>query len=190
MTELILIRHGETDWNREGRWQGQADVPLNSAGLAQAARMASEVPLQYRLDAIYSSDLSRARLTAEALAAAAGLPVIIDPRWREIHQGEWQGMKVSQINERYGQEFQHRQSDPWAVAPPGGETAAQVRERVVAALSDVTARYPGGCVAVVSHGFVLAVARVLCCQLPLETVWELVPANCEPVKITCAGLSL
>lgn len=187
MTRFVLIRHGETDWNLEGRWQGQADVPLNRHGLAQAHRMAQELSKTARLDAIYSSDLERARQTAAALESATGLPVRLDQRLREIHQGEWQGLLVSEIESRYDRIFELRSQDPWNVAPPGGETALQVRARVAAAFCDIVNCHPGGVVAVVAHGFVLAVARTLPGTEAIENIWKLVPGNCSPIWMEWNG---
>ncbi len=176
MTRLYLIRHGETDWNVEGRWQGQADVPLNARGREQAQRVARalrDVPFA----AIYSSDLSRARETAEALARVVGLPVREDPRLREIHQGEWQGMLVGEIQARYAGQFARRRSDPLRVAPPGGETVAQVRDRVVRAVDEIIAKHPCETVAVVSHGFAIAVILAHFRHHPIDEVWEMIPEN-------------
>ena len=190
MTQFVLIRHGETDWNREGRWQGQADVPLNARGLEQAAAMARALNGSIRLDAIYSSDLMRARQTADALAQAAALPVVLDPRLREIHQGEWQGLRVEEIEARYAHVFQMRSQDPWEVAPPGGETAQEVRQRVKTALDEIAQRHPGQAVAIVSHGFTLAVARTLIARGSVENIWSLVPENCTPFTVEWrAGLA-
>jgi broad specificity phosphatase PhoE len=186
-TRFVLIRHGETDWNREGRWQGQADTPLNRRGVEQAARLADDLKRTMRVDAVYSSDLQRARQTAEAIAGAFGLPVRLDPRLREIHQGEWQGLLAPEIERRYQRIFQLRAKDPWSVSPPGGETAAQVRRRLEEALAEITAGHPGETVAIVSHGFILAVARVICSQEPVEKVWELTPGNCTPVVLACGN---
>lgn len=178
MTRLYLVRHGQTDWNVEGRWQGHADIPLNQAGLAQAEKVAGELARE-GLQAIYSSDLQRARQTAMILAAHTDLPVILDARLREIHQGEWQGLLVSEIEARYGEAFQRRRNDPYNVAPPGGETVEQVRQRVVQAFEDIIARHPGARVAVVSHGFALAVAQVHYQGLPTQQAWEMIPDNDE-----------
>ncbi len=176
MTRLYLIRHGETDWNIEGRWQGQADVPLNGRGRAQAARTAQALA-DVGLTRIYSSDLARASETAEALARVTGLPIQFEPRLREIHQGEWQGLLVTEIEARYSEAFHLRKQDPLKVAPPGGETVQQVRERVVSAIEAILQRHPHERVAVVSHGFALAVALVHYQGHPIDEVWDLIPSN-------------
>ncbi|HSF83538.1 MAG TPA: histidine phosphatase family protein [Anaerolineales bacterium] len=182
MTHLYLIRHGETDWNVEGRWQGQADVPLNGKGKEQAAQIAQELA-QVGLQAIYSSDLVRARETAKALAMVSGLSPLYDPRLREIDQGEWQGLLVTEIQARYGEAFQRRLESPLSVAPPGGETVEQVRTRVVSAIEDILVRYPIERVAVVSHGFALALVQVHYLGLPIQQVWERVPKNDEWIEL-------
>jgi broad specificity phosphatase PhoE len=176
MTRLILIRHGETDWNTAGRWQGQSDVPLNERGREQARQLVHQL-VGMPIDAVYSSDLGRARDTAEPLARAAGLPVIVDEGLREIHQGEWQGMLATDIEARYAEALNSRREDPLNVAPPGGETVAQVRERVLHSLGQILQRHPGGTVAVISHGFLLGLLHAHLLGEPVEMAWERVPAN-------------
>jgi broad specificity phosphatase PhoE len=182
MTHLILIRHGETDWNVEGRWQGHADVPLNERGRAQAEELAESLAGD-RIGAIYASDLLRTVETAGPLARSQGLEIRIDPRLREIDQGEWQGLLIDEIQTRYAEEFRLRRENPLEVAPPGGETALQVQERVLAAVQDILAAHPGGTVAIVSHGFALAVIRAYFTGIPIREVWELVPGNGESVEL-------
>ena len=176
MTRLILIRHGETDWNAEGRWQGQIDVPLNENGRKNAREMAQSLE-GVGIQAIYSSDLMRALETAQALGEAAGLDVQTDARLREIHQGDWQGMLVTEIQERYNQRFEQRMQDPWAVAPPGGETVVQVQERVFRALDDILQKHTDETVAIVAHGFVIALLRVRLEGRPTEQIWDLIPKS-------------
>jgi broad specificity phosphatase PhoE len=182
VTRLLLIRHGETAWNVEGRWQGQADVPLNQNGIEQAARIAGLLEGE-KLQAIYSSDLQRAYATALRLAKGRRIQVLTDRRLREIDQGEWQGLLVSEIERRYTQEFQARRDNPLAAAPPGGETARQVQERVLEAVYEILGRHPGGTVGIVSHGFALALVRVHFLGLPIQRVWELVPNNGEIIVL-------
>jgi broad specificity phosphatase PhoE len=139
MTTLFLARHGETDWNRELRIQGSSDIELNDLGRAQARALAQELE-HVELDAIYASDLSRARATAEVVAASHGLAVRFDPRLRERSFGSWEGLTREDI----------------AVLPEGsrhdGETDDEVRERVVEAVQAIADEHPGETVLVVSHG--------------------------------------
>lgn len=179
MTRLILIRHGETDWNVEGRWQGQADVPLNERGRQQSEAVA-ELLRDVPIEAIYASDLQRAYETARAIARVKGLPIQTDPRLREIHQGEWQGLLATEIKAKYAEQFERRQRDPLHIAPPGGETVAQVRERVTAAVEEIIRKHPHGTVVIVSHGFALALVLVHFQQRPVDQVWHLIPENSWP----------
>jgi broad specificity phosphatase PhoE len=174
MTKLILIRHGETDWNVQGRWQGQADVPLNVHGRQQAMQIAKTL-VSENISAIYSSDLGRAIETAEALARLKGLSVHIDRRLREIHQGDWQGLLITEIKARYARLFDERMKNPFEIAPPGGETVSQLKERILLAINEIIQKYPQETVAVVSHGFALALLRTHFNQLPIEEVWALLP---------------
>jgi len=180
MTLFILIRHGETDWNIDGRWQGQIDVPLNEKGIEQAGQIAQSLMSQ-KIDLIFSSDLSRARQTAEAIRNVTRAEITLDPRLREIHQGEWQGMLVTEIQRRYRQAFIQRKNDPYNVAPPGGETALDVQQRVVAFINEISKRYPNKTVVVVSHGFAIAVMIAHFKRIPIEKVWDLVPNNTETI---------
>jgi broad specificity phosphatase PhoE len=140
VTTLLLARHGETDWNRELRIQGHSDVDLNEAGRAQARALAEELA-GVDLDAVYSSDLSRARETADIVAATKGLRVRIDPELREREYGSWEGLTREEIEQRFGTHAHH-----------DGETDAQVRERMVRAATRIVAAHPGENVLVVSHG--------------------------------------
>jgi alpha-ribazole phosphatase len=176
MTRLLLIRHGETDWNVEGRWQGQADVPLNRRGRQQAVTVARSL-CNTNIHAIYSSDLQRAWQTARVLARIKNLPIQGDARLREIHQGEWQGLLIDEIQMKYAHEFRRRHDNPLQVAPPGGETALQARDRVVNMVNEIVKKHAEDTVAVVSHGFVIAIARTYYAGKPIEEVWEMVPDN-------------
>ena len=182
MTRLILIRHAETDWNVEGRWQGQADPPLNAVGRAQAEGLAAGLAGQ-RFEAIYSSDLQRACETAEIVAASLGLTVTPDARLREIHQGVWEGLLATDVEARYPNELAARRSDPIGGRAPGGESVAEVAARVWAAADDIARRHPLGPVIIISHG--LALATLLCRTrgIGLERARELIPENAKPETI-------
>jgi broad specificity phosphatase PhoE len=182
MTSLHLVRHGETDWNVQGRWQGQADVALNDRGRAQA-RQSAEKLASLSLAAIYSSDLVRAAETACLIAQVNPAPLILEPRLREIHQGEWQGQLVQEIQARHVSAYQQGSHDPLQLAAPGGETPWQVRQRALAAVNDLVERYPQGNVVVVSHGFTLAVLITHFNRIPFEQVWEQIPGNGEIIVL-------
>lgn len=179
MTELWLLRHGQTDWNIQGRYQGQADMPLNEEGLRQAREAAARFnPGVFA--AVYSSDLQRARRTAEIVAARLGLPVRLDARLREIHQGEWQGLLVSEIASRYeGGPSRWRGSPALAIAP-GGESVEQVAARLRQAADEFAAAHPGKKVLLVGHGLALATLIARARMVPLEQVYALIPENAVP----------
>lgn len=182
MTELWIVRHGQTDWNVEGRYQGQADQPLNAVGLAQASAAAAKLQGQ-RFAAIYSSDLQRARVTAEVIATALGMPVQVDCRLREVNQGEWEGMLTADIQARYAEEWAARQQDRLHTAPPGGESLAQVAARVLAGVDEIARRHTDEAVVIVSHGLALGVVRCAAAGAPLTEAFQRIPDNAEPLAI-------
>lgn len=148
MTTIYLVRHGATEWNVTKRAQGTADIPLNEKGEVQALHTAEELS-KTPIDAVYTSDLQRARYTAEAIAKVHGLEIIEEPRFREIDQGDWTGLTVDEIRAKW--------PDKWGPARhynarPGGESPQQVRKRALAALKDVVTKHPDQHVVVVSHG--------------------------------------
>jgi broad specificity phosphatase PhoE len=160
MTRLVLIRHGETDWNVEGRYQGQADPPLNAKGMAQAAELAGRLAKLPRLDIIYSSPLLRASQTAEVVADKLGGPLHLESRFMEIHQGDWQTRLRSEIEGLYPELFKSWETTPWEVCPPQGETLQQVQERVYAAIDEIITRHPEERVGIVSHRIPLALIKL------------------------------
>ena len=165
MTTILLARPGETDWNREGRYQGHADPPLNEAGRKQADGLAEALEDE-RPDAVYASDLRRAFQTAEIVGERLGLPVARETALREIDVGSWQGLTHAQID---GREWD-------------GETYELHRERVLGALREIGERHPHGRVVVVAHGGCLRRIQevVLGEALPVVdhcTVWPVVIEN-------------
>jgi uncharacterized phosphatase len=140
VTELLLVRHGETDWNAELRVQGHADPPLNARGREQARALVESLRGEH-IDAIYSSDLARARETAEIVGAALSLEVYLDSGLREFDTGNWTGLTRDEIRARFGADHRH-----------DGETREQLIARVRAALERIRDAHPGERVLVVSHG--------------------------------------
>jgi broad specificity phosphatase PhoE len=151
-TTLLLARHGETDWNREHRWQGHADPPLNDVGRAQARRLVALLAGE-RVDAVYASDLRRARDTAAAVGAARGLDTVAMPDLREIDVGEWMGLTSHEIQERFPDGWiRHAEGgDGWE----RGETHAAMSARVTRAAKLIAAAHPDGRVLCVLHGGVI-----------------------------------
>jgi broad specificity phosphatase PhoE len=151
VTTLILVRHGETDWNRDGRWQGHADAPLNEHGREQGRALADELAGE-EVAAVYASDLARARETAEIIAVRLGRPVSVDRRLREVDVGGWSGLTTDEIEARFPDEVvRWRAEDPHHTFD-GGESYSAMGERVVAALEEIAAEHPDGHVLIVLHG--------------------------------------
>jgi len=143
MTEILLVRHGETDWNLESRVQGHTDRPLNATGLEQARALA-DLLARAPLVAIYASDLVRARDTAVIVAEAHGLDVKLDSDLREKNFGSWEGLTDVEILRRFPDAVRGRWGD--------GETTEAVAERATAAIDRIRALHTAGPVLVVSHG--------------------------------------
>jgi broad specificity phosphatase PhoE len=161
IVKLVLWRHGQTTFNAERRFQGQSDVPLNAVGLDQASRAAPYLAA-LRPAAIYSSDLSRASVTADALGQLTGLPVQLDKDLRERGGGSWEGKTAAEIAADFPQAYA-------AWAPPDGETAASVADRASAALERIADSLPGGSLAVVvGHGGALGFGAARLLGIPDE----------------------
>jgi probable phosphoglycerate mutase len=154
MTELILIRHGETIWNEQGRWQGHLDSDLTATGLQQAEALAERLAT-VRFDALYSSDLGRAWRTAERIASRTGRAVIAEPGLRERGLGVLQGLTYAEIEEQYPAEFKHFKAREPDHVIPAGESIRGKHERAVACIEAIVARHPGQRVVAVTHGGVL-----------------------------------
>ena len=182
MTELLLVRHGETDWNRDLRFQGHADRPLNETGREQARALA-EVIARDQVDAIYTSDLARARETAELIAERAGIPFILEPQLREIDVGEWQGLTHPEIEERFpdGMRKWHERGHGWEE----GETYDEVAGRVLAAIARIVAAHPDGRVVVVGHGGTIRAIRAHVDESTVAEHRRVLPpvGNCEVFRI-------
>ncbi|HQR21542.1 MAG TPA: histidine phosphatase family protein [Burkholderiaceae bacterium] len=166
-TTLLVIRHGETAWNAEHRIQGHLDIPLSPAGMRQAACLAERLG-GAAIDAVYSSELARAWLTAAPLAERLGLEIMSDTRLRERSFGLFEGLTLDEIATRHPEPFRRwRERDPaWTV--DGGESGLDLIDRVLGALHDIVTRHPGGTVAVVTHGGVLDVVYRAARTLPWD----------------------
>ena len=181
MTTLLLVRHGETDWNRDGRWQGGSDTRLNELGREQAWALAEE--LDGNIDVLYSSDLARARETADIVAAKLGLEVRVDPRLRERSFGSWEGLTMPEIEERFTDA--HRR---WVAGEGAGAEDAEAFEdfsaRVNDFLAEVLRLHPGENVLVISHGGSIRVIHALAAGVDYVQDHRLIPgvANCSVAR--------
>jgi len=167
VTELLFIRHGETDWNRQQRFQGQIDVPLNPTGQAQAVRVAERLAAD-RHDALFSSDLQRARETASPLAAAWRLAPVALPGFREQNFGVLEGLDVPTIESLHPDLWQRWLEHRADFALPGGESLRQFHSRVMAAVRELAATQAGARLAIVTHGGVLDMLWRSAHGLPLD----------------------
>ena len=151
VTRILLVRHGETDWNATGRIQGHSDTPLNAAGHEQARRVARRLARE-PVRALYSSDLARAFQTATAIGQTLGLPVVTSLRLRERQYGVWEGLTAAEIQARFPEQFAEWRARSTDFAPPQGETRSQLLTRALAELQAIARRHAREVVVVVTHG--------------------------------------
>lgn len=162
MTRIILVRHGETPWNVEGRYQGQEDIPLSERGLAQA-RLLAEGLRDIHIDAAVASPLKRSYVTGKTCADMHGIAVEIDERLTEINHGSWEGCYAADIKAKYPEDFQLWHTKPHLVQmPDGGECLEDVRKRAMDAMKDIVEKYPNKTVLVAAHD---AVNRAILCDI-------------------------
>ncbi len=178
MTKFILVRHGQTEWNKQGIYTGQSDIPLNDTGRNQAKAVAVGIQ-PIKPDRIFTSDLIRAAETARSIQNEVAVPLIKDKRLREIHQGEWEGLHVDEIKRLFTEKFMQRNGDPLNVAPPGGETIGQVYQRVSDFLYETITKYPQDKIVIVAHGVVLAIITIISEHIPIEQVFDYIPKNAK-----------
>jgi alpha-ribazole phosphatase len=148
-TTILLARHGQSDWNDAGRWQGHSDRPLTELGRRQARELADRLAA-VELDAVYSSDLRRAHDTAQAVGEHQGLEVTTVPELREVDVGSWEGLTRAEAQARYPEDFRR-----WQAGSTGwrdGETYLEMSERVLAAVREIARGHAEGRVLVVAHG--------------------------------------
>lgn len=165
MIRLYLVRHTRTAWNSQGRLTGQADIPLDRVGCAQARRLSVHLG-GVRFDLVLTSDLNRARETARAIASVRGLTPVLEPRLREAAFGEWEGLTFTEISASYPEIFRDWALDPFRCTPPGAEPLTALTARLDAVRRRVLAAGDGANVLAVTHG---GPARLfICLALGLE----------------------
>lgn len=153
MTTLLLIRHGETEWNRSGRWQGQADIPLSAEGRAQAQRLGQRLHAeQAAVDHLYSSDLGRAFETAAIVAQALEIPIHPLIELREIHIGGWSGLTTTEVRTQFPQDWEQYEAGNDFRRGEDGETMAEFHVRAGRVIDELIAQHPAERLMIVTHG--------------------------------------
>lgn len=183
MTQLWLIRHGETDWNVTQRFQGSSDQPLNAKGIAQAEAAIPRLK-NMRFDAIYCSDLQRATRTAEIMLTdhPQQAHIVHDERLREIDFGIFEGLTFAEIREKYPKELDIWEGDR-DKSPHGGETISAVVGRTTAVMDDILQRHPDERVLLIGHGGTLAILMALLLDTDPERWWQFRMMNCALTEL-------
>jgi broad specificity phosphatase PhoE len=185
-TLLYLVRHGETDWNRERRLQGIFDIPLNDVGVAEAHQLAGHFAAR-SIACVVCSPLVRASATAGILADACACRLQIDSRLREIDHGSWSGLTLSDICRRFPSLVENEQLRPEAFDVSGGERLPDVCRRVSGVLADLLSQYDERSVLVVGHGVTLALMSCAASGLDLVRYPDHLPRNAGGVVLTFSG---
>ncbi len=186
MTRIYLVRHGETAWNAEGRWQGTLDIPLGEVGHQQAQALAKHLK-DRPIAAIYSSDLSRARDTAEPLSRAKGLEIQTDARLRELDFGVFQGLTHDEIRAKYPEEERELFVDYLDFVLPEGESRRAVQARVYEMWQEVVRRHPNSEVVVMSHGGPVRLLLLKLFDDQVERMLKVPLPNVSVTTITAEG---
>ena len=170
---LLLIRHGQTNWNLEQRFQGQSDIPLNETGRKQAAALADRLSAK-QFDAIYSSDLQRAAETAAIILQMSGFNPDLHPdsRLREVNFGDWEGLTYDEIRAKHPDPLAAWEADIFKNAPPNGETLEGLAVRVQSMLDELREKHEDQNILIVAHGGVLQTLICLAFKLPPTMYWQ------------------
>jgi broad specificity phosphatase PhoE len=179
VTHIILVRHGETEWNRVERFRGRADVPLNAAGLAQAEATGRRIAADFVIPvAVYSSPLARAVKTAEAISGHFALAVQVHPGLADIDYGQWQGLTPDEARARWPEIINAWYSAPHMARIPGGETLDDLRARSMAAVNELAARHAGQSIVLVGHTVVNRIILLGVLGLGNDRFWRLRQDTC------------
>ena len=172
MMRLILVRHGQTEWNAGGRYQGQSNVALSDTGRKQARFLAERFPVR-QLDAIYTSDLDRAKETAECVGKRLGLTVYQEKAFRELSFGDWEGLTYQEISSRWPEEAEKLFTAPDELVIPHGETFRDLQKRALDKIYSLYERHIDQTVAVFAHGAINKTILAGLMHIPLHYLWSL-----------------
>ncbi len=178
MTQIILVRHGQTEWNRVERFRGRADIPLNDTGLAQADLTGRRIASGWQPVAVYAGPLARTQQTAEAIGASCGVPVQVEQRLIDIDYGAWQGLTPGEVRERWPEALAAWYATPHVAQIPGGETLDNLRARAMHAVRDLAAAHAGQTIVLVSHTVVNRIVLLGVLGLGNDRFWRLRQDTC------------
>ncbi len=190
MTQLILIRHAETPWTLQGRYQGHSDLGLSSRGRQQAGALAERIRA-WEIEKIYASSLKRARQTGEIISKKMRQKLYLDHRLKELHFGRWEGKTAKELLKQKEPSFLK-----WlrgqSCRPPGGESVPDLKKRVKDFLDEILKRHAGGRVAIVSHGGPLKMAILLSLKLAGRFFWSfrIAPASISVLNVSADSAEL
>jgi phosphoserine phosphatase len=184
---LLFVRHGESTWNLEGRFQGQLDPPLSELGGRQAWAVAQRLASDERPMAIIASPLLRARRTAEIIAQACSLTLSTDKRLCEISHGQWEGLVAAEVKRRWPVMLRQWLEQPEAVHFPGGESLADVQTRMLSFLNDVQARNQASPLVVCTHDVIVRLAALWAQDQPLQRFWDVKTENATITELALQG---
>ena len=177
-TTFLLVRHGQTEWNRVERFRGRVDVPLNETGLKQAEATGRRVAEMARPVAIYSSPLSRAVKTAEAIGRSTNLPVEVHPGLIDIDYGDWQGLTPEEARSRWPEMIAAWYTSPGLAAIPGGETLGEIRLRAMRTVVELSARHAGQTILMLSHTVINRIILMGVLGVGNERFWRIRQEPC------------
>ncbi|MBQ7514827.1 MAG: alpha-ribazole phosphatase [Schwartzia sp.] len=172
MIRLFFVRHGETEWNTTGKYQGQSDIALSDKGRRQAEALAAHFPAE-TLDAVYTSDLKRARVTAEILVNRFGCPLFPDKALQEIHFGDWEGHTYEEIVSKWPEQGANFFRAPEKLIVPHGESFPLLQERAMQKVQAIISENEGNNVAVVAHGAIIRTILATLMHIPLHYLWSI-----------------
>ncbi len=178
MTLVLLVRHGQTEWNRVERSRGRADVPLNETGLAQAGATGWRVAKAWQPVAVYSSPLGRAVKTAEAIAKHFDLRVQIHPGLADIDYGDWQGLSPDEARQRWPEQIDKWYNHPEQARIPNGESLADIRHRAMQTIHELTGKHPDDTIVLVGHTVINRIVLLGVLGLGNKRFWKIKQDTC------------
>jgi len=184
-TNVILIRHGQTDWTKLNRIQGNLDIPLNHEGQKEAEKFAKELS-RFDIKAIYSSSASCSYATAQEVAGNRELKVKKMPEFNALNQSVWQGLLLKDVKKRYKKQYNLWHISPDSGKPPRGESICEACDRAVSAFHKVVDKHKNENICIVSHDIIFSILKCYINNVPLEKVWNHMPkkARWEIFEIT------